>query len=77
MKVTIAHRHLLYELIKREAEDKSDPGIEFEAMDYENELSRAFVLTDPYEDLAPCKSMDFDDRYTGKCKKLRREARGW
>lgn len=75
MKVTIAHQHLLYELIKPEAEDTPDPSIEFEAMDYENELSKAFVLTNPYEDLEPCKSIAFDDRYTGKCKKLRREAR--
>lgn len=46
-------------------------------MDYKNELNKAFELVDPDRDLEPCKSMDFADRYTGKCKKLRREARGW
>jgi hypothetical protein len=42
------------------------------------ELHRStFVLSCPDRGLAPCKLMDFDDRYTGKCKKLRKEARGW
>ena len=74
MEVTIG---ILYDLITLGVEDKLDPSIEFEAMDYENELSKAFVLTNPYEDLEPCKPMTLDDRYTGKCKKLRKEARGW
>lgn len=74
MKVTIG---ILHDLITLGAEDMLDPSIEFEAMDYENELSKAFVLTNPCEDLEPFKSMAFDNRYTGKCKKLRREARGW
>jgi len=74
MKVIIG---ILHDPVTLGVEDMLDPSIEFEAMDYENELSKAFVLTNPYEDLEPCKSMAFDDRYTGKCKKLRREARGW
>lgn len=74
--VSLDETKVLLDRLRTELES-SDPGIEFEVMDYPNELNKAFEITDPYKDLEPCKSMDFDDRYTGKCKKLRREARGW
>jgi hypothetical protein len=41
------------------------------------EESSTFVIEPvPVPELEPCKPV-FDTPYTGKCKKLRREARGW
>ncbi len=44
------------------------PERELEAMPFE--------ITDRYENCKPDPA-NFDDTYKGKCKKLRREARGW
>lgn len=38
-----------------------------------------YKIVDPYGDIEPCQPSikDFDDRYRGKCKRLRKESRGW
>lgn len=60
---------ILYEMLKVTA------GTDVEYGGPTNE----YVIVDSYEDLEPCQPSikDFDDRYRGKCKRLRKEARGW
>lgn len=39
----------------------------------------SYEIVDPYGGIEPCQPsiIDFDDRYRGKCKRLRKESRGW
>lgn len=64
--------NIFYEMLKQAQELGADHGIEFDGSEFE----KVFELH-PQPELEPCKASYIDDRYTGKCKKFGREARGW
>lgn len=74
VKVAVMDRHLLYELAKLAVNTDSIELLDGELGEVK---TVSFEITDPYKDLEPYEQMVRLDRYTGKCKKLRREARGW
>lgn len=68
---THTERSYVYELFMQAVQNTEAEGYGGPTAEYK--------IVDQYEDIEPCQPSikDFDDRYRGKCKRLRKESRGW